>query len=151
MKKYLLFPISIVLLLSGCNRSTEEKRSVHTNHPPVTRQHREKNIQSPGAMDQVESTRGSIAEKATQTLNEARGKADTIVETIRGEAVQAFGTVQDKLKAIGSHPPKEPAKKQTLYDRISDAVHHAEETTQSIGTATKVINTARHVLEPILK
>ena len=152
--KYLLFLMSTVLLMTGCSNSSAEKNSQHTTQPPI-----QKPLAQPAKpsgmidhlSDAVKSVTGTVSKKAAQTLDEAKKSAATVVESVQKKASEVVDTAKDKLSTLGAEPPKEPVKEKTLYDRISDAVHHAEDTTQSIGTTAKVINAARHALEPILK
>ena len=152
--KYLLLFTGIVLLMTGCGQSAAEKQSQHTTQP-ANQKPLAQPAKSTGIMDHlsdaVKSVTGTVSKKAVQTLDEAKKSAATVVESVQKKASEVVDTAKDKLSTLGNEPPKEPVKEKTLYDRISDAVHHAEDTTQSIGTTAKVINTARHALEPILK
>ena len=159
--KYLFLLMGTVLLMTGCSNSTAEKKSQHTTQP-ATQKPLAQPAKSTSMMDHLsdavksatstaKSVTSTVSKKAAQPLDEAKKSAATVVESVQEKATEVVDTAKNKLSTLGAQAHKEPVKEKTLYDRISDAVHHAEDTTQSIGTTAKVINTARHALEPILK
>ncbi len=155
-RKKLIF-IGIALLAIGCSGNSEKKETPHAVEP-VTQTAQIKNKTSTSIVDHIsdavqsaKSTVKSVSEKTSKTLQQAKESATEVVKSVEKKVTQAADAAKSTLSTFTSKPPQEPVKEKTLFDRISDAVHHAEDTTQSIGTTANVINKARHALEPILK
>ena len=88
------------------------------------------------------------ASSAMATVKETTSKAvevtQSAVKSVKQKADEAVEKVKENLK--GSAPDAQGDTNKTLFDRITDVVHNAEETTQSLGTTAKVVNTVRKTL-----
>ncbi len=96
------------------------------------------------AKEVATSTMKTVKEKTSEAVDATKAAATSAVETVKEKAGEAVDKAKEHLK--GSAPETKTDTNKTLFDRITDTVHNAEETTQSLGTTAKVVNAVRKTL-----
>ena len=96
------------------------------------------------AKEAATSTMETVKKKTSEAVDATKAAATSAVETVKEKAGEALDKAKEHLK--GSAPETKTDTNKTLFDRITDTVHNAEETTQSLGTTAKVVNAVRKTL-----